>query len=65
MIEKGTVINMTNQDSLISVLENNQEMNMFFHTLPQSVRETMIQSGVKVKDMDELKKCAQNFMNNK
>lgn len=53
---------MDNQCDLLSTLEKNQEMNLFFHTLPQAVQETMVQSGLKADNLEELKKCAQNFM---
>ena len=37
-------------------------MKQYFDTLPVSVQETIMQSGVEVNSLDQLKQCAQHFM---
>ena len=37
-------------------------MKQYFDTLPPSVQETIMQSGVQVDSLEQLKACAENFM---
>lgn len=49
--------NMTTQSP-----EYNEEMKSYFNSLPLIVQETIMQTGVKLCSLDELKECAQNLM---
>ena len=40
----------------------NQEMQQYFNTLPQFVKETLILSGPEMNTLQELKCCAENLM---
>ena len=42
--------------------EYNEEMKSYFNSLPLIVQETIMQTGVKLCSLDELKECAQNLM---
>lgn len=37
-------------------------MKQYFDTLPKNVQETIVQSGVEVSSLEQLKQCAQHFM---
>ena len=37
-------------------------MKQYFDTLPTSVQETIVQSGVEVNSVEQLKQCAEHFM---
>ncbi len=41
---------------------NDAELRQYFNTLPASVQETLVQSGVQVQDLQELKQCAEKFI---
>lgn len=60
---KSEVIKMSNQnETFTNVLKKDPEMSLYFDTLPRSVQETMIQSGVKISNLEELKQCAKNWL---
>lgn len=40
-------------------------MKQYFDTLPTSVQETIIQSGMEVNSLEQLKQCAEHFMQKK
>lgn len=54
----------TSQKSLSKFLENNHEAKSYFDTLPEFVRETLMQSKNDICSMEELKNCAQNICKN-
>ena len=37
-------------------------MKQYFDTLPTSVQETIVQSGVEVNSVEQLKQCAEHFL---
>lgn len=50
-----------NTKNLAQLLENDHEARSYFDTLPEFVRETLMQSKGDISDLDELKNCAQNL----
>lgn len=50
--------------SLSQLLENNVDAKNYFDTLPEFVRETLMQTKGDISDMSELKNCAQNICKN-
>lgn len=51
----------TSHKSLSQFLENNYEARNYFDTLPEFVRETLMQAKGDITDVEELKRCAQNI----
>lgn len=47
--------------NLAQLLESNHEARSYFDTLPEFVRETIMQSKGDISDLNELKSCAQNI----
>lgn len=56
--------NNTSQKSLSQFLESNDETKNYFDTLPEFVRETLMQAKGDITDVEELKSCAQNICKN-
>lgn len=56
--------NNTSQKSLSQFLESNDEAKNYFDTLPEFVRETLMQAKGDITDVEELKSCAQNICKN-
>lgn len=50
-----------NTKNLTQLLESNTEARSYFDTLPEFVRETLMQSKGDISDLSELKNCAQNL----
>lgn len=50
--------------SLSQLLENNVDAKNYFDTLPEFVRETLMQTKGDISDISELKNCAQNICKN-
>ena len=42
--------------------QDDAELRQYFNTLPTSVQETLVQSGVQVQDVQELQQCVEKFM---
>lgn len=56
--------NNTSQKSLSQFLESNDEAKNYFDTLPEFVRETLMQAKGDITNVEELKSCAQNICKN-
>jgi hypothetical protein len=41
------------------------EMGEYFDSLPDSIKQSIKESNVKINSLEELKKCAENLMNKK
>ncbi len=50
-----------NVKNLTELLESNNEARNYFDTLPEFVRETLMQTKGDITQFDELKSCAQNL----
>lgn len=48
--------------NLQEILQQDREMSLYFQTLPKSIQETMMQSGMAPANLQELKQCAKNWL---
>jgi len=53
---------MQNNKSIKQKIEENPEMNSYFASLPQMIRETIIMSGAGINDAKDLRSVAEKLM---